>query len=137
MGVAHRNHPISVNQHRKLTMPQPEIVNIMTSAPHPYFKKWFRRSCFLALFAISTLIVLFAHFANNGFRVIAIVLTISLGISILFTACYLLYKLYHIDCPSCHALMKTIKNKKMSKYEAVCDQCKIVWDVGIDFSDDF
>jgi len=89
------------------------------------------------LFVIATLVVLFAHFANIGFRAIAIVLTISLDISILFTACYLLYKLYHIDCPSCHALMKTIMIKKISKYEAVCDRCKIVWDVGIDFNDDF
>ena len=137
MGVAHRNHSISVKQHRKLTMPQPERINVMTSTPHPYFREWFRWSCFRALFVIFTLLILFAHFANNGFRMIAIVLIISFLISILFTASYLLYKLYHIDCPSCHTLMKTIKNKKMSKYEAVCDRCKIIWDIGIDFSDDF
>jgi len=121
----------NIRQHRKLTMPQPERTNVMTSAPHPYFGIWFRRFFFRAWFVIAALFVLSLLLLKNDFSVIGAVLAISFGISIPFTIGYLLYRLYHIDCPNCHAQLKTIKNVKMSKYEAVCNRCKIVWDVGI------
>jgi phosphate/sulfate permease len=114
-------------------MPQLEYYH---HRPHPDFKIISRRLWYSALLVFATLFVLGSHFSNNdGSRAITIALLISPFIGLLLAFFYFLYKLYHIDCPSCHALTKTIKNEKMSKYEAVCDRCKIVWDTGIEFSD--
>ncbi len=103
----------------------------MNYAPHPNFGSWFKRFFLRAWFVSAALFMLSMFLSKNDFSVIGSILAISFGISIVFTLGYLLYRLYHIDCPNCHAQLKTIKNIKLSKYEAICDQCKVVWDTGI------
>jgi hypothetical protein len=104
---------------------------IMTHATHPNFGIWFKRFFIRAWLVIAALFVLSLFLLKNNFSVIGAVLAISFAISIPFTIGYLLYRLYHIDCPNCHTQLRTIKNTKMSKYEAACDRCKIVWDIGV------
>lgn len=103
----------------------------MTHITHPTFGKWFQRFFIRAWLVIAALFILGLLCLKNDFSVIGAMLGVSFGISIPFTIGYLLYRLYHIDCPNCHTRLMTIKNRKISKYEAVCEHCQIVWDIGI------
>lgn len=103
----------------------------MTRTPHPYFGIWFNRFFLRAWLIIVILFFLGMVFLKNDFSVIGAVFAISFGISIPSIISYLFYRLYHVECPSCHGPLKTVKNIEMSKYEAVCDQCRIIWDLGV------
>ncbi len=107
----------------------------ITRATHPNFGIWFKSFFIRAWFVIVALFFLSLLLLKNDFSVIGATLAISFVIGIPFTMGYLRYRLYHIDCPNCHTQLRTIKNNRMSKYEAACDQCKVVWDIGVGIGD--
>jgi hypothetical protein len=103
----------------------------LTNALHPTFANWFKRFFIRAWLVIAVLFALSLLLLKNGFSILGTVSGLSFGLGIIFTLSYLFYNIYHIDCPNCHNQLKTIKNTKLSKYEAICERCQISWDIGI------
>jgi hypothetical protein len=103
----------------------------MTHDTHPTFGKWFQRFFIRAWLIIVALFIFGLLLLKNNLSTLGAIFAISFGLSVPLVICYLIYKLYHIECPNCHMPLTTRKNRKMSKYEATCDRCMIVWDVGI------
>lgn len=103
----------------------------MINKNHPFFGEYFRIFFFRAWFIIVILFISSLFLSKMNFPLLSGFSAILFGFSIPYTIGYLLYKLYHIECPHCYSKLKTIKNLKLSKYEAVCNKCQIIWDVGI------
>jgi hypothetical protein len=103
----------------------------MTRAPHPTFGNWFRRFFIRAWLVSAGLFVVSLVLVKNGCAALGSPLAVAFGISVPFTIGYLLYRLYHVDCPRCHARLKTVKNRGMCRYEAVCGRCNIAWELGV------
>ena len=68
---------------------------------------------------------------KNGFQALGWTLAIGFGVSVIGTLGYLFHRIYHVPCPRCGQETRTLKDLPKGRMVAICDRCRVTWDLGL------
>lgn len=107
----------------------------MSSNLHPTFGQWLRRFLLRACIGIAFPLVVGLALLNNGYSALGRAFAIAFEASIVWVVVYLVYKLYHVECPVCGKKMKTTRTFDLGSFVARCSGCATNWNLGVEMRD--
>lgn len=105
----------------------------MITKIHPTIEKRiskiFKRGWCSGVFFFTAIVVL--EFFEVLDRSIAIGLAVGFALSVLVAVLYTSYLLHSIRCPDCNLPLNTHENDELQRWVAICEECKIEWNLNI------
>jgi|GEM_PF-2044872 len=108
----------------------------MNFRSHPSFAGWFKRFFLRAWILAVVFFGVGLLLLKNGFPVLGWTCAICFGLSVFGALGHLLYRLFHVECPSCGGRTRTTKDPSQTFWIARCEACGTVWDLGVGVGDD-